>query len=123
MPQGDHVFLIGIPIDVDLQRVYGMEVKVQANKVMFSLNQWRVEVNRPGFELKQGWVHVSRVPYQLCHVLGIWVLGFMNGTASDVDLLSLWHQGNVRILVGMQSARYHLKRLMAGEMHMQLLTW
>jgi hypothetical protein len=42
------VFLIGIPIDVDLQRVYGMEVKVQANKVMFSLNQWRVEVNRPG---------------------------------------------------------------------------
>ena len=54
--------------------------------------------------LEQVWVHVQGVPYPVRHFLGIWAVGSLIGTTLDVDLVTLWSRGIVRILVGMPSS-------------------
>lgn len=101
IPNGDKAFLISIPAQHDLDRVNGMEVMVRANKVVLSISTWSMDEIVPSFELQQVWVHVSGVPHQLRHFLGLWGVGSVIGTTLDVDLLSLRRRGLVRILVGM----------------------
>jgi hypothetical protein len=48
------------------------------------------------------WVHVDGVPHTIRKFHALWAVGSLIGATIDVDLVSLWSQGVVRILVALR---------------------
>uniref|UniRef100_A0ACD5X0H8 Uncharacterized protein n=1 Tax=Avena sativa TaxID=4498 RepID=A0ACD5X0H8_AVESA len=101
VPNGDKAFKISIPSQEDMGRIDGMEFMVRMNKVMMSISAWRMDHIDSAFELQQVWVHVTGVPHELRHFLGLCGVGSLIGQTLDIDMFSLRRRAKIRILVGM----------------------
>jgi hypothetical protein len=71
-----------------------------------SFSIWQAQDVPHSFELEQVWVHVDGVPHTVRQFLGLWAVSSLVGTTLDVDLVSLWSLGVVRILVAMMDPKY-----------------
>jgi hypothetical protein len=102
---GANAFLIGIPSADDLLRIDGMQMGVLDLKAQILVSSWQREDIVPEFVMEPTWVHVEGVPYTIIHFHGLWALGSLIGTTLDVDLVSLWGQGVVHILIAMRDLK------------------
>ena len=77
------------------------QMGVPSLKAQTTVSVWKTQDVPPRRELEKVWVHLLGVPYTVRHLLGPWALGSLIGATLDVDLVTLWSRGIVRIQVGM----------------------
>jgi hypothetical protein len=105
IPHGEDAYLVSFPTSDDLKRVDGFQMGVPDSLAQMTVSIWKAQDVPHKFELQPVWVHVDGVPHMVRHFLGLWAVGSLIGTMLDVDLVSLWSRGVVRILVAMNEPK------------------
>jgi hypothetical protein len=99
---GSNAFLIGLPSAADVSRIDGMQMGVPKHNAQVTFSSWKRQDIAPEFIMESVWVQVDGVPYTVRHFHGLWAVGSLIGTTQDVDLVTLWSKGIVRILIAMR---------------------